>query len=327
MQQAGPRPFVDNKSQLGFDISHSLIPKENILMGARKDCIPALTDPEFVTIEAVDFMQDEDVVIGVRIANETVAYPLRVMDWHEIVNQKIADQPISVTYCPLCHSPLVFDRNIGGQSREFCVSGHLWNSNVLMYDQQDDPEQESLWNQIKMAAITGPASERGLKLTLRSSTLSSWKKWTTAHPESKVLSIKTGHHRDYHQKAYASYFPGDGLFRGGQGIDSHGERPGWLRNKEEMFLVKHNDALKAYAAKDITTDSDNYLTDKIADATFCFCHFGATNTVLIENMDQKDAPIPNAYPYWFSVNAGSLKSKFTNHQLITPSPRQNYEFV
>ena len=260
MQQVRPRPFDENKSQLGFDISHSLIPKENILMGARKDSIPALTDPEFVKIEAVDFMQDEDVVIGVRIANETVAYPLRIMDWHEIVNHKIAGQPISVTYCPLCRSALVFDRNIGGQIREFLVSGHLWNSNVLMYDRQDDPEQESLWSQIKMAAVTGPASEKGLKLNLLPSTLSSWKEWTTAHPESKVLSINTGHQRAYRLKAYASYFAGDGLFRGGQGIDSHGERPERFRNKEEMLLVKHNDALKAYAVKDIAIATTRTIT-------------------------------------------------------------------
>jgi hypothetical protein len=299
---AEARPFDENRTRLGFDISHCLIPKENILVGAGKNSIPALTNPELVNIPDVDFMEDQDIVIGVTIGDEAVAYPLRIMDWHEIVNHTVAGKAISITYCPLCRSALVFDRNIGGQIREFRVSGHLWNSNVLMYDRQDDPERESLWSQIKMAAVTGPASEEGLKLDLLPSTLSSWKEWTTAHPESKVLSINTGHQRAYRQKAYASYFASDRLMFQ---VKKHGEQPERFRNKEEMLLVKHNDSLKAYAVKDIAvaTDSDNYLADKIADDTFCLRHFDDTNTVLVEKMDHKDAPVSIAYLYWFSLNA------------------------
>ena len=109
---------------------------------------PSLTNPKLLTVSEAIYLEDHDRVIGVRFGGEARAYPLRVLNWHEAVNDTVGAKAIAVTYCPLCDSSLVFDRDVGGEVREFGISGKLWNSNVLLYDRQKDSRQESLWSQL-----------------------------------------------------------------------------------------------------------------------------------------------------------------------------------
>lgn len=185
----------------GFDLSNVSIDKTEILSGGPgRDGIPSIDDPKFISIEAVDFLRDEDMVIGLVRGDIARAYPLRILVWHEIVNDIIENDAVAVTYCPLCGTAMVFDRNIDGKTKTFGVSGLLYRSDVLMYDR----ETESLWSQLAMKAISGPAV--GKELTWLRSEQLTWKAWRERYPHGEVLSTDTGHLRNYGGEAYASYF-------------------------------------------------------------------------------------------------------------------------
>ena len=186
-----------------FDLSNATVPKGEIHSGGPpKDGIPALSKPRLITAGAATYLKPADRVIGVAIGGEARAYPIRVLNYHEIVNDKIGGKPIAVTYCPLCDSAAVFDRNTPGGLREFGVSGLLYNSNVLMYDR--DAKTESLWSQLRTEAIAGVQVRNRLKLLPLEFT--TWSDWQSRHPATTVLSPETGHQRDYSRSPYDSYF-------------------------------------------------------------------------------------------------------------------------
>ena len=186
-----------------FDFSNATVPKEEIRSGGPpKDGIPALSKPKLIAAQAASYLAPEDRVIGVVMGGEARAFPLRILNFHEIVNDRLGDQPIAVTYCPLCDSAAVFDRNTPRGLREFGVSGLLYNSNVLMYDRDD--EAESLWSQLKTEAIAGVQVRSRLKLLPVE--LTTWSDWQSRHPTTTVLSNETGHGRDYSHSPYSGYF-------------------------------------------------------------------------------------------------------------------------
>ncbi len=186
-----------------FDLSRATIPRGEIKSGGPpKDGIPALTDPKLVAAGEATYLRDDDRVIGVIVGDEARAYPLAILNYHEVANDRIGDTLLAVTYCPLCDSAAVFDRKKPGGEREFGVSGLLYNSNVLLYDRGGKPE--SLWSQVKAFGVSGPGG--GEKLRTIPLELTSWKEWALAHPATKVLSDDTGYRRDYRRNPYSDYF-------------------------------------------------------------------------------------------------------------------------
>ena len=189
----------------GFTFSPSLIPRDQILAGGPpRDAIPALTYPKIESREAADrWLADTDLILGVSIDGQARAYPIRILNWHEIVNDRIGKKAIVVTYCPLCGSGVVFDT-----ADQFGVSGLLYQSDVLLYDYQS----ESLWSQLMMQAVTGSrAGETLVPLPIHHG---SWQAWKNMHPKTSVLSRQTGYFRDYARNPYigyedvsATYFP------------------------------------------------------------------------------------------------------------------------
>jgi hypothetical protein len=136
----------------GFKLTDLRIERDAIKSGGPpRDGIPSIDAPKFITPDKADFMKDDDIVLSYTHGETTRAYPLRVLVWHEVVNETIADKPILVTYCPLCGTAMIFDRKVGDKVRTFGVSGLLYQSDVLMYDRED----ESLWSQLKMEAVSG----------------------------------------------------------------------------------------------------------------------------------------------------------------------------
>ncbi|CAN5857731.1 DUF3179 domain-containing protein [soil metagenome] len=191
-----------------FDLSQATISPEKIRGGGPpKDGIPALTDPKLVKAGEARYLRPDDRVAGMVIDGEARAYPLRILTWHEIVNDEIQSQPIAMTYCPLCDSVAAFDRRTCDGVKEFGVSGLLYNSNVLMFDRDSQPE--ALWTQIGSEAVSGPLANQDLKsLPVE---LTTWADWSERHPETLVLSAQTGHPRDYNANPYAGYFQQPGL--------------------------------------------------------------------------------------------------------------------
>ncbi|TWU08918.1 hypothetical protein CA54_41570 [Symmachiella macrocystis] len=187
-------------ANIPFDLSHVTVPANEIRDGGPgKDGIPALSDPNFLEAADAYYLQGEDRVIGFVSGDEARAYPLKILMYHEIVNDRIGDVPLAVTYCPLCDSAMVFDRRTPLGERAFGVSGLLYNSNVLMYDRSD--MAESLWSQLQTKGISGPAS----KLTLKTLPLelTTWQDWRSRHPMTKVLSTDG---RYYGRDPYAGYY-------------------------------------------------------------------------------------------------------------------------
>ena len=187
-------------SKNGFDLSESLIPSKDILQGGPpRDGIPSIERPKFVAASNADFMRPTDRVIGITINGESRAYPINILNWHEIVNDQIKGVPVSVTYCPLCGTGLVYQAKVGGKVLKFGVSGLLYNSDVLLFDRQT----ETLWSQILSKAISGPM--KGQKLTMVPSSQTSWASWLKKQPNTKVLSTDTGFSRDYRRSPYGDY--------------------------------------------------------------------------------------------------------------------------
>lgn len=199
---AGQIASWEATSDANFDLTVTTIPADEIQYGGvRKDGIPALTSPEFVAGEDATHLFPADRVIGVELGGEFRAYPIRILNFHEVVNDRCGDRPLAVTWCPLCDSAAVFDRRTALGECEFGVSGRLYNSNVLMYDRGGDPE--SLWSQIQAQGVTGPAA--GQPLQGLPHELTTWQSWLRRHPQTSVLSVNTGHTRNYRESPYADY--------------------------------------------------------------------------------------------------------------------------
>ncbi len=275
-------------------------PEEIIAGGPPKDGIPALTDPQVIAAAQADYLATADRVIGVEINGEARAYPLAVLLWHEIINERVGGRPIVVTYCPLCDSALVFDRRVGGQVREFGVSGKLWRSNVLMYDRQADPGRESLWSQIRMEAVVGPAAADGLKLRLLASTLTTWGEWRRRYPATQVLSSQTGHARDYRRSPYASYFAHDGV---GFGVAGKPARRPDLRNKDRVVAVEVGGSRRIYPVRDVAAAAADlgWVEDTLGGVRLRLEPLPEAESLKVEAADPSTTvTIRLAYAFWFA---------------------------
>jgi len=273
----------------GFNLSYSLIPREEILSGGPpRDGIPALTNPKVISVKNAQYMRDSDFVIGVKLRGRARAYPLRILVWHELVNDNLAGKPILVSYCPLCNSAVVFNRRVKKRTLEFGVSGLLWNSNILMYDRQSD----SLWSQIKMKAVTGSAARAKQRLEIVDSQMVRWGTWRRKHRKTTVLSRSSGYNRDYETGPYGDYFKNDRLFF----PVKTGPRPARLKRKSMMILVRAGKFQKAYAFADIKTRG-GLVRDKIGQICVTIANRNGAVTAT------SSGRIQSAYMYWFSLNA------------------------
>ena len=189
----------------GFKLAPASVPISRILVGGpARDGIPALTQPRWLPASEAPW-HDDEIVVGVVQGEQARAYPIAILNWHELVNDTLGERRILVSYCPLCGTALVFDRDAKGRARTFGVSGLLYQSDLLLYDR----ESESLWSQIAAKAITGPALGERLRV-LRSSLLP-WGDWKASHPDTEVLSLDTGHPRPYARDPYDGYEGSDTL--------------------------------------------------------------------------------------------------------------------
>ncbi len=167
--------------------------------GPPRDGIPPIDDPAFVPVSGASELVPEEPLISLNIAGDARAYPLRVLMWHEIVNDTVGGVPVAVTYCPLCNAAIVFDRRLDDRVLDFGTTGNLRNSDLVMYDRQT----ESWWQQYTGDAIVGDLT--GQTLTLLASRLTSWERFRTAHPEGRVLVPNDPRSRHYGVNPYVGY--------------------------------------------------------------------------------------------------------------------------
>ncbi len=207
-----------------------------------RDCIPSIEDPQYQSVGSGDWLAPDDLVIGVEVNGEARAYPLRILNVHEIVNDEVGGRPIAVTYCPLCRSGLVFDRRVGGSTLTFGVSGKLLNANLVMYDRETD----TYWSQLNGSAIVGPQVPR--TLTQVPSTITTWEEWRSGHPDSVVLSRDTGVYPTsvYGSSAYDDYEQRDDVGFDVENVD------GRLHSKAIVYGIAVGDGARAYPRERVT---------------------------------------------------------------------------
>lgn len=191
----------------------SLVPLEDIRSGGPPpDGIPPIDHPKFLAVSAADeWLEDREPVLALVHEGEARAYPLQILTWHEIVNDSVAGDPITVTFCPLCNSGIAFERRVRttddarqmlGRDEvtlDFGTSGRLYQSNLVMYDRQT----KSLWIQFTGQAVAGPFMRTDLRNVPVQ--IVAWSEFKDAHGDGRVLSRDTGNERDYGRNPYAGY--------------------------------------------------------------------------------------------------------------------------
>jgi Protein of unknown function (DUF3179) len=286
-------------AQNGFDLSNATIPRDEILPGGPpRDGIPAINDPQFIKPSEVNFLRDDDRVLSVKIDDEVRAYPLRILNWHEIVNDQVGDHAIVVTYCPLAGAGMVFDRSVNGRKLSFGVSGLLYQSDLVMYDR----ETESLWSQVAMKAVSG--AQVGAELRWLPSGNSTWHAWREAHPDGKVLSRQTGHDRDYSEHAYATYERSDETM-----FPVRWSRPE-LSKKSWVIGVIVNGQAKAYALDDLKKETP--VQDNVAGAQIEIAYDPARQSAEITDKQNGQA-VAYTMAYWFAWQAFYPKTELFRH--------------
>jgi len=170
-----------------------------------RDCIPSIDAPKYIAAEEAK-LSDDDIVVTLSYEGEYRAYPTRILDHHEIVNDTIAGTPLAITWCPLCGSAVGIHRQVGDSVTEFGVSGVLYNSDLVLYDRATG----TLWDQIEAKGIVGPMT--GEQLRLIPVSMTKWGRWRQAHPDTLVLSTDTGFEEDYSTDRFAEYRDSTRLF-------------------------------------------------------------------------------------------------------------------
>jgi hypothetical protein len=190
------------------DEAPSLIRVEEIQWGGVVvDGIPALDNPEMIPADEADYLEPGEPIFGIAVNGDARAYPLRIMDWHEMANDVVGGVPISLSYCTLCGAAIAYYGEASdGQTYTFGSSGFLFRSNKLMYDRQT----RTLWNQINGVPVLGDLVGTDISLSTLPVVLTSWTEWQKQHPDTIVLGPETGFERPYFPgAAYGHYFSSD----------------------------------------------------------------------------------------------------------------------
>lgn len=184
----------------GSGDSDWLVPQGQVVDGGPGiDGIPAIENPQFESAATIDTVAEDEIVVVTRSAGEIKAYPLDVLDYHEIVNDGPADAPFTLSYCPLTASSVAWKGNAADADRSYGVSGLLYNSNLVLYDRATD----SLWSQMLQRSINGSRiRQRPETFQVIETTFATLK---AMYPDARVLTRNTGHQRNYDNYPYGDY--------------------------------------------------------------------------------------------------------------------------
>lgn len=269
----------------GFDLSNASIPVNEILSGGPpRDGIPAINHPKFINADKVDFLDQRDRVLGLYYKGVAKAYPIRILNWHEIVNDRFSTEPVVISFCPLCGTGTAFS-TAHAKTESFGVSGLLYNSDLLLYDH----ETESLWSQILAEAVSGQLLGERLRLLPVQHT--SWRDWHTRYPATKVLSTDTGHRRDYSRSPYAGYETSSGLYFPVTRLDRR------YHPKEEVLGVEIDGHFKAYPFSELARRSGE-IADEISGKKIIIRFDQEHRSAQL--FDEENTLMPSIIGFWFA---------------------------
>lgn len=213
----------------GRDHSARIRVDEIVWGGVQQDGIPPLRYPKMIDVQEAGYLKDDNVVFGLAIDGIVRAYPQRILAWHEFFVDRFGDKAIAGVYCTLCGTVIAYDMRFDGTLHDLGTSGFLYRSNKLMYDRAT----QSLWNTIEGKPVMGPLVDKGIELKSYPLVTTTWGEWKALHPQTQVLSLDTGHDRDYSEgHAYQAYFSTDELMFPVPKVD------GRLSNKDEVFVIR-----------------------------------------------------------------------------------------
>lgn len=268
---------IDPAFEQFFDPKYSSREKMKIRLeeitwgGVRVDGIPSLDNPTHVSVKEAQYMIDSDLVFGVEINGDVRAYPLRIMGWHEMFNEVIGGVPVALAYCTLCGAGILFETKVEGREKPlvFGSSGFLYRSNKLMFDR----ETNSLWNQFTGEPVAGKLVDDDIKLKIRPVTITSWGAWRKQNPKTKVLSLNTGHFRDYGSGVvYNEYFSSPDLMFPALVRDES-----QLKRKDYVFGIRDFGAAKAWPVEAFR--KKRVINDAMAGKNIVLVGDAATRTV------------------------------------------------
>ncbi len=203
--------------------------------GVAVNGIPPLEHPARLEADDADYLADDHVVFGVALDGEARAYPKRILAWHEMALDRLGGIELTLVYCTLCGTVIPFESVADGRHLTFGTSGLLYRSNKLMFDH----ETKSLWNTFEGVPVVGALAGGDLRLTPHAVVTTTWGEWRRRHPETTVLSLDTGHRRNYAEgAAYRTYFGSDELMFAVSRTDAR------LPNKEEVLVLRLADAAR-----------------------------------------------------------------------------------
>ena len=286
------------------DFSKHLVPLAEFQSGGPpKDGIPAIDHPHFTQARRVDWLENREPLILLRLRGETRGYPLQILVWHEIVNDRVGGAPVAVTFCPLCNTAIAFDRLLGERVLSFGTTGKLRDSDLVMYDRST----ESWWQQFSGDALVGTLA--GSELRQLPARIVSWSEFRRMHPSALVLDRHTGFARSYGENPYGGYDDvASPPFFGARNGDDHRllpkERVVYVQVGEEAYAVPF---AKLAAVRRISIDSDaGQLVVRwhpgVASALDA-ATIAEGRSVGAADVTLDGRPVPFSEPFWFAVAA------------------------
>ncbi len=275
-------------SDNGFDLSDTLIPRDEIYHGGpARDGIPAIDQPRFVAARDASFLKSEDRILGLVFDDKARAYPVKILNHHEIVNDKIDQQAIVISYCPLCGSGVAFKPELKKDNdNTFGVSGLLYNSDMLLYDRQT----ESLWSQIMGTAISGRL--KGNKLLTLVLTSTTWSRWAQQHPDTEVLSTQTGYVRNYDRHPYGEYDLNRALYFPVRNTNAR------YHPKERVLAITMDGKARAWPFSELAKQRQAVIKDQFAGQQLTIHYDAVSQSAVIYGSGQR--PLPATTLFWFA---------------------------
>jgi Protein of unknown function (DUF3179) len=266
--------------------------------GPPKDGIPAIDHPRFAPSREVDFLEREEPVVELALWGQVRAYPLQILVWHEIVNDRVGGVPVAVTFCPLCNTAIVFDRRVGGRTLSFGTTGNLRNSDLVMYDR----ETESWWQQFGGEGVVGRYA--GTSLRQLPARIRSWQEFHRDHPRGLVLTRETGHSRPYGDNPYVGY---DDVSSPPFFSVAHAEAER-LQPKERVVLIElgHDTVVVPFsvlaAKRELRVEAGRreLVVRALGRAS---SPFSERRVETVEVRDGEGRLVPYSEPFWFAVAA------------------------
>lgn len=271
---------IENDSSFKTNFEKAKIDISKVLPGGPgKDGIPAINNPKFNNIKETNL---DNNILGllVTINNKSKFYPFNILVWHEIVNDNIDDTYYTVTFCPLCGSGIVFNRKINKEIHNFGVTGYLYESNLLMYDNIS----ESFWSQSIGEAVIGDYT--GYKLEIINSSLLVFGTVKKEFPKALILNEETGHTRNYKLYPYGDYEKSNSIYF------PISKRDNKYHLKEIMYVFRHNNLSFAFPLKEFKSGNFSYSYD--GEEIYITKHKGR----IIIKFNNRE--IPGYYEMWFS---------------------------